>query len=443
MNPTLVARAAGSLLMAGLGMLVMSPAGAQAPRFSANGPDAAAYGADRGYPVAAIDGQRFYVGIFSHYDTLWESRRVPRAERPSPLGRAPAEPPLRWTLDRGEFTLDEYLSRHPVTGLLLARADAAGDGATILAERYQYARRDSHRLSSFSMAKTITAMLLGIAVAEGHIRSIDDLAEAYEPALANHPYGRSSLRHLLQMSSGVRFSERYTGDDDAAQLWRRTVAQQGPGGVAAVLPFAERTRQPGAVFAYSSAETQVLGLVLARATGRPLADYLADRLWRPMGAEADASWITDAAGQEAAYCCFNAVLRDYARLALLLAREGRQGGRQLIPAAWVREATSLADDRPDLDQVWAEAGLGYGYQTWLLPAPAMAAAAARRGFALVGLYGQVILVDPQTRLVLVHTAVRRIDRPGEAGREWRELLALWNAAVLWARQAGPAGVPAR
>jgi CubicO group peptidase (beta-lactamase class C family) len=166
------------------------------------------------------------------------------------------------------FTLDDYLARNPATGLLIARGD------TILIERYQYARHDRHRFTSWSMAKTVTAMLIGVAIAEGRIRSVDDPAAAYVPALDGTEYGRTSLRHLLQMSSGVRFVEEYTGKDDAARLAADTFRQVGPGGVEAVTQFNVRAAPAGTKFYYASAETQVLGLVLRSAVGRPVADYL-------------------------------------------------------------------------------------------------------------------------------------------------------------------------
>jgi CubicO group peptidase (beta-lactamase class C family) len=138
------------------------------------------------------------------------------------------------------------------------------------------------------MAKTVTAMLIGIALAEGRIRSVDDPAAAYVPALADAEYGRASLRHLLQMSSGVRFVEEYTGKDDVSRLAADTFRQVGSGGVEAVTPFNVRIAPSGTRFYYASVETQVLGLVLRNVVGRPVADYLQEKIWKPMGAEADA-----------------------------------------------------------------------------------------------------------------------------------------------------------
>jgi CubicO group peptidase (beta-lactamase class C family) len=385
--------------------------GPASPHFNPGGPNADEYGAQQAYPVAAIDRPRFYVGSFSHQDRLWEGRLIRRADTPSRLNRAPAEPPVTYRFEGRDLTLSDYLGRNPTTGLLIARGD------TILVERYQYSRHDRHRFMSASMAKSVTAMLIGIAIAEGKIRSVDDTAAAYVPALAGTEYGRTSLRHLLQMSSGVRFQEGYSGVDDFARLWIDTVLQRGSGGAASVQQFNERSRWGGAVFSYASAETQVLGLVLAGAVGRPVAEYLQEKIWKPMGAEAEATWILDAAGQEATFCCLNAVLRDYARLALLLAHDGRIGDKQVIPKAWILEATTVPADRPDLELVWPDTRFGYGYQTWIFPGN-------RRMFALIGVHGQAIYVDPASRLVLVHTAVRKqVTDPN------KETLALWKTIV--------------
>ena len=388
-------------------------AGARQPRFAQGGPDAEDYGASRGYPIGdratCLSGSvnlAFFVGCYSHFDQVYEGRVVRRATAPSPLARAASEPAVRYEYQGQTFTVDEYVARNAATGLLVARGD------TVLIERYQYARRDRHRFTSWSMAKTVTGMLIGIAIAEGLIRSVDDPAAAYVPALAGTEYGRTSLRHLLQMSSGVRFVEEYSGKDDTAKLAAETFRQVGAGGVAAVTQFNERAAPPGTRFYYASAETQVLGLVLRSAVGRAVAHYLQEKIWEPMGAEADATWLIDRAGQEAAYCCINAVLRDYARLGLLLAHDGNWRGRQIIPAAWIEEATRVRPGQP-------QPGTGgYGYQVWVL-------AGERRMFAFRGVRGQAIYVDPASRLVLVHTAVRKQARdPGvrEANALWRGLI---------------------
>ena len=386
-----------------------------APRFATGGPDAEVYRASDGYPIgdrATYFQVQSLVGSHSHLDEIFESRRILKAPTPSRLTRV-AEPPITWRFADRDLSLDDFLERNPVTGLLIARGD------TILVERYQYGRTDRDRFTSWSMAKTVTSMLVGIAVGEGRIRSVDDPAAAYVPELSGTEYGRTSIRHLLQMSSGVRFSEQYTGSDDVSRLAANTFMLRGPGGPGAVTAFNERAVPAGTKFSYASVETQVLGLVLRGATNRPPADYLQSRIWQPMGAEADATWLIDRSGQESTYCCLNAVLRDYARLGLLLAHDGNWHGRQLIPSAWVVDATTVRADQPHLRPGGATPFFGYGYQTWIHPGD-------RRIFSFRGVRGQLIVVDPQSKLVMVHTAVHRqaVDLPHQ-----REAGAFWAALV--------------
>jgi CubicO group peptidase (beta-lactamase class C family) len=386
-----------------------------APRFSDAGPRAEDYSASKGYPIgdrSTWHRTPFLVGSYSHLDQIFEGRMMRAARISSALKRAAAEPVLRYEYQGQSRTLDDYLARNPATGLLVAQGDA------ILVERYQYARTDQHRFASWSMAKTVTAMLIGIAIAEGHIRSVDDHAAVYVPALVGTEYGRTSLRHLLQMSSGVHFVEDYsTSGSDSMRLAAATFGQVGPGGVDAVTPFNVRAVPSGTRLTYASAEAQVLGLVLRSAIGRPVADYLHEKIWDPIGAEASATWLVDRSGQEVTYCCLNAVLRDYARLGLLLAHDGNWRGRQLIPQAWIEDATRVSADQPHLRAGTAMPSWGYGYQVRIFPGE-------RRMFVLDGYRGQRIFVDPASRLVMVRTAVRtQADGPdGEVVALWQGLL---------------------
>lgn len=378
--------------------------------FKLQGPDAATiYGLAAGaYPRATRERwwePAYLVDAQSRMDELFPSHRVAKAATPRPLRRG-SEIALTFHPAGQTQTLDTYLARNPATGLLILRGD------TILFERYQYGRRDTHRFASWSMAKTVTSMLIGIAIAEGKIRSLDDLPSAYVPALEGSPYGATPLRHLLTMSSGVKFREDYSGDDDSTRLAIDTFLERSAGGAAAVTRYTEREAEPGTRFSYASAETQVLGLVLRAAIGRPVADYLSEQIWQPMGAESDATWLIDKAGQESTYCCLNAVLRDYGRLGLVLANGGRVGDRQVIPAAWITEATTAPS--PYLAPWVATRFFGYGYQTWIFP--------EARGFALLGIRGQVVYVDPASQLVMVQTAVRPIE-----DARARETVGLWYA----------------
>jgi len=394
---------------------VRSAAPEPGPVFSDRGPDADLYGAAEGYPVGtrgAAPQLDKLVGVYSHFGEIYRSRPIGRASTPWQFKRAP-EPAITYSFGTERLSIADYLTRNPVTGLLIARDD------TILYEHYQYARTDRDRFVSQSMAKTLVAMLVGIAVSEGRIKSIDDLVSSYVPGLAGTEYGNTSIRALLNMSSGVEFSEVYDGHDDIARLGRALFADEPKDPAAVVAQFNTRTAPPGTRWHYASVETEILGLVLRAATAMPVADYLHDRIWEPIGAEADASWAIDGSGQEIAFCCFNATLRDYARLGRLLAHDGAWEGRQLIPRQWLLDATTVRPADGHLAPRVATPYFGYGYQVWLLPGE-------QRRFALLGIRGQVILVDPTSKLVMVHTAVRQ--KPSAPGA-LREPLALWFAAL--------------
>ena len=407
-------------------LLLLVPLAVQAqPIVSPTGPDAEAFGAAENYPIGTLQTlgvQKHMVGAYSHYDTLLPTRPVPRAAIPSIFARTPGELTLAYAWQGAQHDLADYLERHPATGLLIAH------DRTILTEHYRYARTDQDRFTSQSMAKTVLSMLIGIAIGEGKIHSVDDLASTYVPELAGSPIGDTPIRALLHMASGVAFNEVYNGRDDVARMSRelRRLPPDPPGtatpgaATAAILrQFDQRTAPPDTVFGYAGLNSETLGLVLRRATATPVADYLATRIWQRIGAEADASWVIDGSGQEQTHCCLNATLRDWARFALLLANDGRWDDAQLIPRQYLLDATTAALPDSFLAPRRNNRFYGYGYQTWTLPGP-------RRQFALLGVHGQIILIDPQSKLVLIHTAVRP-----QAARDPMapELLALWAALV--------------
>jgi len=276
------------------------------------------------------------------------------------------------------------------------------------------------------MAKTVLAMLVGIAFYEKKIQSLDDRVEQYVPALKGQPYGATTIRHLLTMSSGIQWRETWSGErDEGIRLVENTIRGRTEGGADAVLEFNRREAPAGTRFYYASGDSEVLGLVLRAAVGQTLATYLSGKIWQPMGAEANATWLVDKGGYETGYCCINATLRDYGRFGLLLANGGALDGKQIIPAEWVKAATTAS--APYLRVGFATANNGYGYQTWLTD---------REGrFAALGVRGQAIFVDPASKLVVVHTAVwiesRDTAARGEQFRLWGRLLnTLSNSKTL-------------
>ena len=351
------------------------------------------------------------VATHSRADEIFPTSRVLRRNDSSVLKESSAKIDIRYDFqgDRRK-TIDDFLSAQPVTGLLVLKDDV------VVLERYQYERNAGHRFLGNSMTKTVIAMLIGIAVEEGRIRSIEDLAGQYAVDLAGSEYGRTSIKALLRMSSGVKFREDYDGKDDIARLSRAVFGGASESGAAAVAPFNERTHPPGRHFYYASAETYVLALVLAAAVG-DVTEYLSERIWNPIGAEADGAWRTDGAGRAPGYCCLSATLRDWGRLGRLLAHDGAWNGRQVIPRSWVVDATRLHDDAPHLAPGSDAGYFGYGFQVWLLPGD-------DRNFVLLGVYGQAMFIDPSAKIVMVTTAVYDTPRVGSRANE---RLALWRA----------------
>jgi len=382
------------------------------PSFASTGPNAEFYGAAAGYPVPDVvrarrqgnpwaPGDR--VGAFTHIDEIYPTRQVKRGAMPWTFKRALELPdPLR-------TEVTGYLARNPVTGLLIARDDQ------ILFEHYQYGRTDRDRFVSQSMVKSLIGLLMGIAIAEGAIKSVDDTAETYVSGLQGSEYGRTSIRDLLHMSSVVDFGEERDNGRDLNQLWKDMVTGSWmgrKGTVNSIIQFNRRIAPPGTRFHYASIEPDVLGLVLRAATGKSLSDYLQEKIWQPIGTEADARWLVDAEGFELAHFGFNAVLRDYARLGRLMAHDGAWDGQQIIPAQWMVDATTVRASDGYLAPGKAGRDFGYGYLLWLLPW-------GQRQFAMFGDFGQRVCIDPASKLVMVHTA---LDRTPEI---WK----LWSAAV--------------
>lgn len=360
-------------------------------------PDEDSLGQSRHYPIAPSTAQwaqaPYRVGSWSAVDKVPGTLIQPVARGPQMLALPKASAPatIRYRHGFFEYSLDEYLERQRVTGLLILK-----DGE-IVAERYRYNRSEDDRFLSFSMAKSITSLLIGIAQSRGHIGSLDDTAGRYVQELTGTPYGETSLRHLLRMSSGLTFTERYDGRDDVARLSR--AVSTGQPRVSAVLgAIQDRHSPPGVKFVYASSETEVLGRVLTAATGKTMGELTSEWLWKPMGAEHDAFWCTARDGQAAAYFCFNASLRDWARLGLLLARNGQVGEQQIVPREYLLDATDPSRQPEAFAPGRATPYFGYGYQFWLHPLHS-------RSFALQGVHGQSVFVQPESGIVMVQTAV--------------------------------------
>ena len=369
-------------------------------------PDEELLGKASGYPLAPRLGlayqEPYRVGSFSGMDKLSPHCVVEPSATPQALPKASSEPAFRYRFEAKTWSLDDYMQRQRATAVLVLK-----DGE-IVAERSAYDRKPEDRLLSNSMAKTIVALAIGKALEAGQIKSLNDTAETYAPALAGTLYGQTQIINLMRMASGAQFVEDYSGKDDLAR-YNAVVRKSGP--AAAAKTITERAHPEGSTFNYASAETQMLGLVVRGATGQTLCKFVQDTLWQPMGAESRATWLTNPVDQiEIAGGNFNATVRDYARLGLLLANDGKRNGAAVVPTDYLLRMTDASQQpeqfRPGRMLSKGSSYLGYGLQTWLLPG-------SQRRFMLLGIYGQAIMVDPGLKLVMVHTAVGK-DASGDA-----------------------------
>ncbi|WP_244168207.1 serine hydrolase domain-containing protein [Mycobacterium paraffinicum] len=259
---------------------------------------------------------------------------------------------------------------------------------------------DVHWLS-WSVTKSFVSALVGIAVAEGHIGSIDEPISAYIPVESGSAYDGVSIRHMLQMSSGARWNEDYA--DPSSDIYRLAAAAGGAGTVEAFVASMVRESPPGTVCRYNSAETAALGYLLARATQRPLTAYMQEKLCEPMGISSNGYWLLDVAGTEMAFAGLMMTPYDFAKLGELYRNGGRRGGRQVVPADWVRASVTASEPHLMPGRVIINdhyLPLGYGYQWWVPEGD-------RGEFAAMGIYNQFVYVDPSHSAVIVKLSSNR------------------------------------
>ena len=312
---------------------------------------------------------------------IFPTRRVPHGEFVHVLPEADDGLAIRFEIDGAIHDLDSYIDAYRVTGVLVIR-----EGAVLL-ERYAHGREQDDHWASFSVAKSLTSTLVGAAIRDGHIKGLDAPITRYLPELKGSAYEGVSVRQLLTMTSGVAWNEDY-GDpeSDVARLFATPSDEQGVSPIISYMRRLPRAQPPGERFNYSTGETELAGLLVSSATGRRLSDYLSEKIWAPFGMEDAAYWQLHEDGHETGGCCLNMTLRDYGRFGQFFLEDGRIDGVPILPEGWVEQAT-----RPQVDLNDQQ---GYGFQWWT------------RGntFQALGIFGQMILVDPELALVIVLNA---------------------------------------
>ncbi|HSM59189.1 MAG TPA: serine hydrolase domain-containing protein [Longimicrobiales bacterium] len=311
---------------------------------------------------------------FPHMERIFPTRRIAAGpdpiallERPVDLGRVGFE------ADGVSYGLEEFLDRFNVYGFLVL-----ADGA-VAHEEYRNGHGRSERWMSFSVAKSVVSLLVGAAVRDGLIGSVDEPVTRYLPALTGSSYDGVRITDLLHMASGVSWSEDYLDlDSDVNRTFRLTLDEQ-----IAYMGALPRVAPPGSVFNYNTGETDLVGELLRHAVGGTLSDYLGRTIWRPFGMEADAYWLLyDTGADEYGGTGLNATLRDYGRIGLFALRGGvLPDGTRVLPEGWMEASTTPSP-----------ANEAYGRFWWL-----------RGGgvYAAQGIYGQMIWIDPAAGVVIV------------------------------------------
>jgi len=303
--------------------------------------------------------------------------------------------------------VDRFMALQQVRGVLVLQ-----DGKIRL-ERYTPPHGPTTRWNSFSVAKSMTSTLVGAAMKDGFIRSLDDRVTRYISSLRGSAYDDVTVRQLLTMTSGVRWNEDYTDvNSDVARMYAQAPA---PGFDMTVSYVRKLPREapPGTKWVYKTSETNLVGVLVADATGKRLADYLSEKIWRAYGMERDAEWMIDDVGHEQGGCCLAVTLRDYGRFGQFILDGARVDGRPVVADNWLAEATRT--------QVSTGAGAGgYGYQWWT------------RGdgtFEGRGIYGQTLHIDPARHLVIVINSATPEPTGSTAGEARQDFIASVKAVL--------------
>ncbi len=325
-------------------------------------------------------------------DRLFATRTIRSSGQPRALARG-AEIDGRYTLNGEARSVADLMDRNNVAGLLVLQR-----GQVVL-ERYGMGFQPHERWSTMSTVKSMTSMLVGAAVHDGAIASIDDPVTRYLPALAGCPYESVTVRQLMTMSSGMAWTEDYTDKQSDVNRYSKSLADKVPGGVLALLRGIGRASPAGSAWQYNTGDTYLLGAVLSAATGGTLADYMSQRIWQPCGMEFDAYYTLESDdGQEIGGSRAGMALRDIGRFAQLVLDDGVIDGKRVVPEGWVAEAGKPAFTIPADQHAAHRRALGlvaYGYSWWLRGDGAMLA---------MGHSGQRIFIDRAAQLAVVQLA---------------------------------------
>ena len=328
---------------------------------------------------------------FKNMEDIFPTRLIRKSKNPYSLTYEPRSlDGLTYKYKGKKYSLEDYIQAFKVAGLIVIR-----DGK-ILYESYNFGNNEESKWVSFSVTKSVTSMLLGAAMKDGFINSVNDPIVSYLPQLKNSHYDRVSIKQILHMSSGVDWNEDYndpSSDVSIASAYNSLKLYN-------YLRTLGTSSEPGAKFNYNTAETNLIGGLVRSATSYNLSNYLEQKIWQPFGMEFDAYWVLDYDHkEELGGCCINATLRDYARIGIFAMNNGiLENGINVLPREWMQQSTSPS---PNLEY--------YGYQWWL-------DGSNYNSFYADGIFGQFIWIDPDSKTVVaMHSAREDADVSSYAG----------------------------
>ncbi len=324
-----------------------------------------------------------------------------------PLGKT-IDLPKHYSFEGHTKSVEDFFTETDTTALLVLK-----DGQMVI-ERYALTGGPDVHWISWSVSKSFVSALVGIAVHEGHIRSIEDPISDYIPVPKGSAYHGVSIKNVLQMSSGARWNEDYS--DPSCDVFRLAAAMGGAMSLEEFVAGMATESPPGTVCRYNSGETQALGMLLAYATKRTLSDYMQEKLFEPLGMNAAGYWLVDKTGKEMAFAGLNLIARDFIKIGELYRNDGVWNGQQVVPSAWVK--ASITADAPHLvpGKPWLSdhtLPFGYGYQWWL--------PAGQEGeFTALGIYNQVVYGDRSKGVVIYKQSANRAYGTSKDEATYRE-----------------------
>ncbi len=310
---------------------------------------------------------------FRTVSDLLPTREIKKGDYVLPMPAAPRDlHGVAYEVEGESFTLADFLARRETRGFLVWK-----DGKVLL-EHYHKDHNADTRWVSFSVAKSVTALLIGVAIKDGYIKSVDEPVTNYVSRFKGTGYADATIKDVMQMASGVAWNEDY--DDPTSDVSRAGSFNGLP--LLSYLSGLEKVAPPGTKFNYNTGETNLAGEVLRAAIGNNASTYLTHKIWQPFGMESDATWMLGSpGGGETGGCCINATLRDYARIGIFALNDGKlRDGSSPLPDGWMAE--SIAPSR---------GSEGYGYFWWL---------DADGPYRARGIFGQQIYINPETNVVI-------------------------------------------